>query len=294
MPLQFEHREHCPICRSVKTSTLFELSYRDARLADYLTRFYQGRLPMDAIADSHFHIVRCEECHFIYQDSILDDAGMALLYGDWVDQRASLLKKRQAKATLYRQYANQVQAIISLVKLPTHRINLLEVGMGWGYWSRMAQAHGINVYGFELSEQRREHAESMGLQVITELDSTGLSYHCIYANQLFEHLADPLGLLLTLTGLLSDDGIIYLRVPDGQGIENALQSHGWSPSMDAIHPLEHINCFTRASLIALGEKAGLQVINPALKLNWGSLIGGVRRELADRFFTTHIFLKRQN
>lgn len=249
---------------------------------------------MEAIAESNFRIVRCEQCHFIYQDRILDDDGMALLYGDWVDHRASLEKKRQGKAKLYRQYASQVQSITRLLNLPPHRINLLEVGMGWGYWSRMAQAHGINVFGFELSEARREHAQAMGLQVISELDNTGIRYQCIYSNQVFEHLADPLGLLLTLTGILSDDGIIYLRVPDGRGIEKALRNEGWSPSMNAIHPLEHINCFTRSSLIALGEKAGLCVVNPALKLNWGSLSGGIKRELADRFFTTHVFFKRQH
>jgi hypothetical protein len=84
-----------------------------------------------------------------------------------------------------------------------------------------------------------------------------------------------------------------IRVPDGRGVAAQLEQRGWSPELGAIHPLEHINCFTRKTLVYFAAKAGLKPFNPPLRLNWGSLWGGIRREVTDRWQTTHLFLRRQ-
>ena len=156
----------------------------------------------------------------------------------------------------------------------------------------MAQAHGYDVSGFELSLQRCKHAREMGLRVIDKLPQSEDQFDFIFANQVFEHISDPAQVLADLCLCLKGDGIVYLRVPDGRGIDRRLQSHGWSPELDAIHPLEHINCFTRKSLIDLAANAGLHPFNPPLRLNWGSLRGGIRREISDRWFAPHLMFRR--
>ncbi|MCP4388177.1 MAG: hypothetical protein GY802_07770, partial [Gammaproteobacteria bacterium] len=67
---------------------------------------------------------------------------------------------------------------------------------------------------------------------------------------------------------------------------------GWSPALDAIHPLEHINCFTRKTLVDMAAGAGLRPVSPPLRLNWGSLWGGLKREVADRLLTTHVIFRK--
>jgi hypothetical protein len=81
-------------------------------------------------------------------------------------------------------------------------------------------------------------------------------------------------------------------VPDGRDVVRRLRRHGWSPGLDAIHPLEHINCFTRATLIQLAASVGLRPYQPPLRLEWGNLCGGIRREITDRWFTTHLMFRR--
>ena len=164
--------------------------------------------------------------------------------------------------------------------------------MGWGYWSRMAQAHGFEVVGFELSKQRSEYARQMGVTVIDALPASGAGFDCVYANQVLEHLPDPLQTLVDLCRQLKPEGIVCLRVPDGRGVATRLEQRGWSPELEAIHPLEHINCFTRKTLISFASKAGLKPFNPPLRLSWGSLRDGIRREFADRLLTTHLFFRR--
>ena len=292
MPVDFRQREACPLCGTGNAAVLSDISYTDPELRAFIESFYAGRVNVDALAQGSYRVVQCGRCDFVYQDPILDDAGMQMLYRDWVDQERSLGKKQNAPAKLYQQYAGQLKTLSQLFdKLPS-QTRVLDFGMGWGYWSRMAQAHGYDVSGFELSPPRCEHAREMGLKVIDELAQDGDGFDFIFANQVFEHLADPAGVLKELCGCLNNDGILYLRVPDGRGVADRLRGQGWSPGLDAIHPLEHINCFTRKTLIDLAAGAGMRPFNPPPRLNWGSLRGGIQREISDRWFSTHLMFRR--
>ncbi|MBT8436133.1 MAG: class I SAM-dependent methyltransferase [Gammaproteobacteria bacterium] len=293
MPLEFHQRDRCPLCESTSNKVLCEIPYHDQRLASFIGQFYQGRVPLESLASGKYRVVVCANCDFIYQDPVLNEAGMQSLYADWIDQALSLQKKQSARSRLYRQYAGQIQTLSRMFDKRPDQIRVLDFGMGWGYWSRMAQAHGLNVVGHELSAQRVEHARKMGVRVIQDLSVAEDDFDFIYANQVFEHLSNPLQTLQTLCQRLNANGFIYLRVPDGRGVARRLAQRGWTPDLDAIHPLEHINCFTRKTLVKLGATAGLKPFGPPLRLSWDGLWGGIRRETVDRWLTTHIFFSRR-
>jgi len=291
MAIRFETREYCPVCGNDKAATLYQAAFSDPALKQFIVSFYQGRADLSVLEETFYRVAKCGRCSFIYQTNLLNDQGMAALYGDWVDAAASLHKKQNARAKLFKQYAGQMQTVSRLFPMLPGQVNVLEFGMGWGYWSRMAQAFGFRVEGLELSPERAEYAGSLGVEAIDQLPEAGQHYHFIYANQVFEHLPDPLETLQQLQTRLTADGVIYLRVPDGRGIEKSLAQSGWSSDLDAIHPLEHINCFTRDSLCELAARAGLVAFQPPLRLCLGSLWGGIKREYTDRFLTTHVFFK---
>lgn len=293
MPVGFHQRDCCPLCESTSNKILCEIPYQDQRLATFLEQFYQGRLPLEQLASANYRVVACTNCDFIYQDPVLNEDGMQELYRNWIDNALSLQKKQTAKSNLYRQYAGQIRTLSRIIDKRPDRARVLDFGMGWGYWSRMAQAHGLNVVGYELSAQRIEHARKMGVAVVDDLADIEDDFDCIYANQVFEHLSNPVQTLQALCQCLKPTGLVYIRVPDGHDVARYLARKGWTPDLDAIHPLEHINCFTRKSLLDLGARAGLRSLSPPLRLNWDGLWGGIRREIADRWFTTHVFFSRQ-
>ena len=293
MAIGVVERQGCPLCDSHDTRLLCELGYRQSPLNRFLADYYGGRVPLDWLRDACYRVVICRRCGFIYQDRILNDDGMQLLYREWIDAGTSLRKLQRAGASRYRKYAGQIMSLSRVLEKTPSQCRILDFGMGWGYWSRMAQAHGYRVDGLELSPERSAHARSLGVNSIDRLPRPGPHYHCIHASQVFEHLAEPRQTLGALCARLAPGGIVYLRVPDGRGIEARLAGSGWSPDLDAIHPLEHINCFTRRTLIALGATAGLAPIAPPLRLGWPGLWGGIRREIADRFLTTHVLFGRQ-
>ncbi|MFV2031913.1 MAG: class I SAM-dependent methyltransferase [Gammaproteobacteria bacterium] len=293
MAIQLYLRLDCPVCGNGTVKTLYETPFSDPQLRQFLLEFYRGRAKLDSLADEKYQISKCQRCGFIYQTNVLNEDGMLALYSEWVDAKKSLQKKQTAKARLFKQYARQIEILSWLFKQPPRQVKVLEYGMGWGYWSRMAQAFGFDVRGLELSPERAAHARSLGVEVIDRLPGDESQFHFIYANQVFEHLPAPLETLQQLAAQLKPDGVVYLRVPDGRDVEKRLRHSGWSPDLDAIHPLEHINCFTRSTLRHLASNAGLEPLQPPLRLNLGSLWGGIKREFSDRFLTTHIFFRKQ-
>ena len=292
MSIAFHVRTVCPLCESAERRILCEIPHSDRRMANFIGQFYQGRVAPELLSPGSYRVVACTQCNFIFQDPILNEDGMQALYQDWIDSAQSLHKKRSAKSKLYRQYAGQVHTLTRLFNQRPHQVRVLDFGMGWGYWSRMAQAHGFDVTGYELSPQRSRHARDMGIKVVDKLPGAGTHFDYIHANQVFEHLPDPLQTLKDLCARLAPGGVVCIRVPDGRGVAQILARRGWSPELDAVHPLEHINCFTRKTLTGMANRAGMTVFNPPLRLYWGSLWGGIRREIADRLLTTHLYLEQ--
>lgn len=291
--ISFYAREHCPGCSSQDIESIYRLNYADDRLKQFIESFYQQRIDYQLLEDQGYEIDKCNQCGLLFQRFILNQAGQAALYGEWVDNKKSLEKKRHAKAKLFSQYAGQLETVNRLFSKPPHQLEILEFGMGWGYWSRMATAFGYRVRGLELAPERVEHARRMGVEVIEELPAPEPVFDFIYANQVFEHIEEPLQSMIELGRRLKPQGIIYLRVPDARGIENELQKNGWHPQMEAIHPLEHINAFTRKSLCAMASKAGFSVIQPPLRIDLSKLWGGLKREFNDRWLNTHVYFRKQ-
>jgi len=166
--------------------------------------------------------------------------------------------------------------------------------MGWGYWCRMATAFNYRVTGLELSSERVAHAQSLGVDTASNFSDIEVSsIDFIYANQVLEHVENPGEIIGELKKLLAPSGILLLRVPDGRGIADELRTAGWKSSMKAIHPLEHINAFTRTCLLTASRDIGLKEVRAPMRLSahtpahfWRS----AKREYNDRFRLPHVYL----
>src|SRR5210317_2009003 len=116
MSIGFQQRERCPLCDSGNNRLLCDIPFSDRRLADYLEQFYRGRVALQSLQSASYRVALCEDCGFVFQDSILNDKGMQTLYEEWIDQEQSLRRKQSAGSTRYRQYAGQIQTLAGLLK----------------------------------------------------------------------------------------------------------------------------------------------------------------------------------
>ncbi|WP_160166329.1 class I SAM-dependent methyltransferase [Calothrix sp. PCC 7507] len=230
---------------------------------DFIDTYYENRVDWQILADEIFEIIKCQNCTFIWQKYILDSIGLSKLYSEWISSEQSLAKKQCANMQLYSKYAKQIQYINSFFpERKPREIKVLDYGCGWGYWCLMAKAHGYEVMGVEISEQRVQFAKNNSLNIVYSLSEiSGKQFDFINSQQSFEHIPNPLENLRYLVKTLSHGGIIRISVPNGKKIEKELKSPQWKAKKDAIHPLEHINCFTPRSLIYMAEEAGLKLMH---------------------------------
>jgi 2-polyprenyl-3-methyl-5-hydroxy-6-metoxy-1,4-benzoquinol methylase len=223
----------------------------------FLERYYGGRVPLEAMANEELIIVRCRTCGLIWQRRILDDQGLELLYEHWISADESRTKKSATAAG----YGPQISRLASYFPAPIEMIRTLDFGMGWGFWLMAARDAGLTVTGVELSADRRRFAQDHGIETVPSLEDLGdREFDIINTEAVFEHLPDPVSTLTALVPRLAMGGLLRISVPDGRLLPRNLKRPTWEPSKDAIHPLEHINAFTHASLRRFGTDAGLVVV----------------------------------
>lgn len=147
----------------------------------------------------------------------------------------------------------------------------LDYGTGWALWPRISAKLGCLSFGADLSASRQAFARQHGVQVVSDDEIAEHQFDFINAEQVFEHVPDPLALAMRLGAALAPNGILKISVPSGEGVERVIARLG---TMDravkprdimAIHPLEHINCFRQRSLERLAEKCGLSPVRPGYR-----------------------------
>jgi SAM-dependent methyltransferase len=289
MSENFRKRDICPVCESGNTEIILSVSFADERIWSYLNAFFGGRVPKEMVKDDQYAVVRCTSCGLVYQENILNDCNMNLLYEEWISPEESLQKKKSADIKLFTRYAREIENIsLALGKKPSDT-NVLEYGSGWGYWSNLAQAFGFEVTGVELSKTRQDFCRKKGLRIIEDISRENIeSYDYIYSNQVFEHLASPGAVIKELGKLLRKNGILHIQVPSAKGILKKLQSSQWRAQSDAIAPLDHINCFDHRSLRALADQAGLMLSRTLRRPKPSSILSSIRNHvpIAETIFSS--------
>lgn len=257
----FRRRPVCELCGGERQRTLRSLAFTDPAVWDFLRDYYQGRIERTVLDGARYEIHQCESCGFAWQAEILTDERMQDLYSVWISAADSLRKKLNAGDKSRRKSQRDIDTIAALLNQPPAQTRVLDFGMGWGYWCKAARSGGYDVRGFELSPPRIEHARQMGIEVIESYAAIGRHrFDFINCEQVFEHIAEPLETLRYLVSTLEDGGAIRISVPDGEQALRDLARPDWHAGKDALHPLEHINCFTHRSLLELGNRAGLEAI----------------------------------
>lgn len=293
MSNNFIQRPKCQLCGSDKKAILFSESFAEGEVWSFLNDYYQGRIDRSDLTGAQYEIAQCLDCGFIWQTQIPNGELMDRLYNIWISPAESLAKRTNAGAALLSGYAKEARIISSLLRKNPSEIDVLDFGMGWGYWCLAAKRLGYNVSGFEIAKERIAFARENGIKVIENFSAIAVrQFDFINAEQVFEHIPEPLQTLKTLVLSLKDKGIIQLSVPDGKGLEKKIGRDGWKPSKGPVQPLEHINCFTRQTLIGLAKRAGLEVAPLSLSLNSLFCPGNVLKQYYHQFFSTSLYFRK--
>lgn len=255
--MSMKERKECPLCARDEKEILVDRAYTDSALQEYLHIFYEDRADVTILTDARYILARCETCGFMWQTSVLGEVGMTALYGTWIDAQKSFDKKVRGRHGWFDRYSTEVVFMKMLFQnLSPKDIRVLDFGCGWGFWARMALAHGCAVTGLEVADDRITYMEKHGIKTtcsLTELHRKQFDF--INAEQVFEHIENPKETIEQLAAFIAPGGFLHIAVPDGTGFNKS----SWGPEKGPTQPLEHINTFTPRTLAQLGAGAGLSV-----------------------------------
>lgn len=255
LEIRMHSRLACPLCDSNEKEELLSLPYTEHCLQEFLQDYYKGRANLGILTDNNYTINQCQQCGGMWQRDVLDEAGMNDLYGRWIDPAESESKRNDARRRL--QLARYCARLLKLFPNPDKAL-LLDFGAGWGDWCEMARAFGFQVHAAEMSSERVDEIRRKGIEAFVPPNCPSANYNFIHLQQVLEHVPDPRSLISHLTKKLEDRGYIQIGVPNGRRIASLAGTPRELFKKGPAQPLEHINIFTRKSLISFMQQFDCQ------------------------------------
>ncbi len=262
------------MCATAPGRTLYRCRFADPPIREYLLSFYPGFGEEDfaLLADGELVLEECSRCSAVWQRFAPAGRLLTTLYETWAAGDGGL--DRHDDVAYHRAAGEEVLLALELAGRRPSEACVLDFGMGWGRWPRLAAAFGMQAFGVELSTAQATYAATQGVNVVSLDELPRARFHFINSEQVFEHLVEPRETLRRLADSLAPGGWIKLAVPDGSGIAEKLEQPDWSSrALNPVAPLEHLNAFGRPALAELGAQAGLRRVQPPLAAFYASTIG---------------------
>lgn len=272
----FVARPCCPACGATRFTTLLRLDFLEPRLWGFLTTYYRSLHANRSLFEGAiYQLDQCAACSLVFQRFVGDDQLLTLLYDTWLSARPAPTHDPVVRAAhthpAQSRDGHELFAAAHHLGTPVERLRVLDYGMGWGLWAGVARRLGCTAFGFDLSPTRRAHAASDGITVVTREEIPDLSLDFINTDQVLEHLTDPYEDTARLAKALRPGGILKISVPQAPDLPRRLKRLDWyapkssRDSLNPVHPLEHVNCFSPASLEAIAERLGLERVDLPLQ-----------------------------
>lgn len=251
-------RDFCPICKDSTPQLVLDQPMDSGPVQTFLKDYYAERVPGSVLQNHRYTLFKCSQCGLYWQREIFDPEYLNLLYTEWIVSDQSLQKKKLLSLTARLGLIRRVGRLTQLVSEDSNLSRrVLDFGGGWGVWADVARALGCEVFIVELSEERVAFNRRKGFEATTNFEALGgTTFALINADQVFEHLADPLDILQKLVTYLEPGGVVSISVPPVRYPPDLVKVICKGP----FQPLEHINAFSKSSLSRLFQEVGLTPI----------------------------------
>jgi len=234
-------------------------------------------------SDRGLSIVNCNSCSLIYTNPRPIDAEENY-FGDPAIfcTEAQLIFKGKKPHHRDRNYMYELKRILEYK--PAGK--LLDVGTNMGFFLRIAKEMGFETEGVEPSPALSAIArDQFGLKIHTafleEVNLPENHYDVITLIDVFEHVTDPKGMLARCHKLLKDDGIVVIKVPNGDYNMFKMKLArltGHKANMDIWDLCEHMVHYTPKTFKRMAMESGFKIKSFFIPLPihspiWAHLVG---------------------
>ena len=99
----------------------------------------------------------------------------------------------------------------------------MDIGSGYGFWQKFLSVKKIKNYGIEIDPKAYAYSKKQGIEIdllsIENFESHPKKFKVITMCDVLEHVEDPLMVLRKCHDLLTDDGVMYIQIPDVLGMK---------------------------------------------------------------------------
>lgn len=220
--------------------------------------------------ENGFPISQCLKCSFFFVSSIppVETGKVVGEYYHGSEEEISSARDRYVKVSQF--------LLDKLRALKPEKGRLLDVGCGYGYFLKKAEADGWNVYGTELSDLAVKYAhEKQGLPNVFFSDLSDdvfgdTKFDAINTTNVMEHVPSPTTIFENCHRRLAADGLLFIRVPnmDLYATKESFNSllklvglvKGGERDFLASPPPSHLAGFTSRTLRKYFEKTGFETV----------------------------------
>lgn len=206
-----------------------------------------------------FQIVRCSSCKLMAVENVPQDLGPYYSEGYFTGD-VTLdgymdydLDKEVSKQT----YINYLDVINKYLKNKNNP-NMLEVGCATGFFMNLAKQRGWQVEGIDISEYAVQKTKGKGMVASVgtlETYVTDKKFDVIVAQDVIEHVKDPVADIKKSSDLLTGNGLLVFTTPDA----GSLWARVWGKRWHAFVPPQHLFYFSVKNLSSILEKNGFKV-----------------------------------
>jgi SAM-dependent methyltransferase len=270
-------RNTCPITGQQDLVTVINLPFHEGVLAEWA----RSRQWFDHLRDCAYRVLYNPSIDFYFQSLVFSEEEEQARRSAEAANAGMRPRKQDFSLTELCHKAEDAILIRLLCRHVT-RPRVLDFGMGDGSWALMAKAFGSDVTGLDIDPRssRFARANDIAFSGVDALKDGFFDF--VNADQVFEHLCNPLEVLKSLVPKIAPGGFVKISTPHSKGIESKLKRlengayhdlRAFNEALDEISPLIHINLFSARSLKALGRAAGLKPFAVPLGLSYGTMVG---------------------
>ncbi len=207
-----------------------------------------------------FKIVKCPRCLLMAVENFPADLSLYYTEGYFTgDARLDgYMDYDFDKEVTKKTYINFLKDIGGFLSGKARR-SVFEVGCATGFFLKLANDHGWQAEGIDISAYAVKKAIEKGaIASVNTLENYHASkkFDAIVMQDVIEHVKDPVSLLNKSRELLNDNGVIAITTPDS----GSLWARVWGKYWHAFVPPQHLYYFNSRNLKSLLQKSGFEVV----------------------------------
>ncbi len=154
-------------------------------------------------------------------------------------------------------FPEQMELISKIIYYRKPPSTILDIGSDRGFFLDEARRFGFNVKGLEPLEQAVDYCNSIGIEVYKDIKDIKEKFNIITMWHSLEHHLVPKQSLDQIRSLLSEDGLIFIRVPAFDCFWRKIFGSNWI----WFQPENHYYHYSIKSLSYLIESSGFTLLN---------------------------------